>query len=152
MGHARATLTRSAVVAFASAELLGCMATAEVESPRSPSVPVEGTLEAPSPPPRQEIQEGYATWYGAAFAGRRTASGEPFDPNRLTAAHRTLPFGTWVDVTRVDTGKTVRVRITDRGPFGHADRIIDLSRGAADRIDLVRTGVTRVQLRVVEAP
>ena len=67
-------------------------------------------------------------------------------------AHRTLPFGTWVDVTRVDTGATVRVRITDRGPFGHADRIIDLSRGAADRVGLVRAGVTKVELRVVEVP
>lgn len=124
----------------------------EGEPPRSPSTPVEDRAE-PSPVlPRQEVQEGYATWYGARFAGRRTASGEPFDPSRLTAAHRTLPFGTVVDVTRVDTGVTVRVRITDRGPFGHADRIIDLSRGAAERIDLVRMGVAKVQLRVVETP
>lgn len=105
-----------------------------------------------APPSRVDVQVGYATWYGAAFAGRRTASGEPFNPLALTAAHRTLPFGTVVEVTRVDTGAQVRVRITDRGPFGHEDRIIDLSRGAAERIDLVRSGVTRVQLRVVDAP
>ena len=100
------------------------------------------------------MQEGYATWYGARFAGHKTASGEPFDPRALTAAHRTLPFGTWVEVTRVDTGQRVRVRITDRGPYGAPAqrRIIDLSRAAAERLDLVRDGVTRVELRVVEGP
>jgi rare lipoprotein A len=115
-----------------------------------PAATIEGTYEPP--PPRSEVQVGFATWYGAAFAGRRTASGEPFDPNRLTAAHRTLPFGTWVEVTRVDTGAAVRVRITDRGPFGHADRIIDLSRGAADRLDFVKSGMARVEVRVVDGP
>jgi rare lipoprotein A len=105
-----------------------------------------------APPAREEVQEGLATWYGAAFAGRRTASGEPFNPLALTAAHRSLPFGTWVEVRRVDTGASVRVRITDRGPFGHADRIIDLSRGAAERIGLLRSGVARVELRVIDAP
>jgi rare lipoprotein A len=102
--------------------------------------------------PRSEVQEGLATWYGAALAGRPTASGERFDPSKLTAAHRTLPFGTWVEVTRVDTGQSVRVRITDRGPFGHEDRIIDLSRAAAQVIDLVKRGVTQVQVRVVDGP
>jgi rare lipoprotein A len=115
-----------------------------------PGAAIEGTYDPP--PPRSEVQVGLATWYGAALAGRRTASGEPFDPLRLTAAHRTLPFGTWVEVTRVDTGAAVRVRITDRGPFGHADRIIDLSRGAAERIDLVKMGVARVELRIVDGP
>lgn len=120
-------------------------------APASPNgAVIQGSYEAP--PPRAEVQVGFATWYGAAFAGRRTASGEPFDPLRLTAAHRTLPFGTMVEVTRVDTGQTVRVRITDRGPFGHEDRIINLSRGAAERIDLVKAGVARVELRVVDAP
>jgi rare lipoprotein A len=100
------------------------------------------------------VQDGYATWYGAAFAGRRTASGEPFNPLELTAAHRTLPFGTWVEVTRVDTGASVRVRITDRGPYGAPSqhRIIDLSRGAAERIDLVKAGVARVEVRIVDGP
>jgi rare lipoprotein A len=96
---------------------------------------------------------GLASWYGSAFAGRRTANGERFDPGALTAAHKTLPFGTWVDVRRVDTGRSVRVRITDRGPNGHAaNRIIDLSRRAAEELDLVRAGVTRVELRVVRTP
>ncbi|HEY8041085.1 MAG TPA: septal ring lytic transglycosylase RlpA family protein [Polyangiaceae bacterium] len=117
---------------------------------RAPAAAMEGTYEPA--PARAEVQVGYATWYGAAFAGRPTASGERFDPGKMTAAHRTLPFGTWVEVTRVETGDRVRVRITDRGPFGHADRIIDLSRAAADAIGLVKTGVARVELRVVEGP
>jgi rare lipoprotein A len=93
-----------------------------------------------------------ATWYGGKLAGHKTASGERFDPSQMTAAHRTLPLGTWVEVTRVDTGKSVRVRINDRGPFGHADRIIDLSRAAADQLDMVRAGVAEVRVRVVDGP
>jgi rare lipoprotein A len=99
--------------------------------------------------PLRVFQVGLATWYGGKLAGHRTASGERFDPSQLTAAHRTLPFGTWVDVRRLDTGRTVRVRINDRGPFGRGDRVIDLSRGAAAQIDLVRAGVASVELRVV---
>jgi rare lipoprotein A len=95
---------------------------------------------------------GYATWYGARFAGRKTADGERFDPNKMTAAHRTLPFGTWVEVARVDTGESVRVRITDRGPWGHKDRIIDLSRAAAQVIRIEKNGPTMVRLRVVAGP
>jgi rare lipoprotein A len=110
----------------------------------------EGTREPA--PTRAEVQVGLATWYGGAFAGRSTASGERFDPGQMTAAHRHLPFGTWVEVTRIDTGQTVRVRINDRGPFGHEDRIIDLSRGAAEKIGLVKMGVTRVELRIVDGP
>ena len=97
-------------------------------------------------------QVGKATWYGGAFAGKKTSNGERFDPNLFTAAHRTLPFGTWVEVRRVDTGSTVRVRINDRGPWGHPDRIIDLSRKAAEELDIVREGVARVEVRVVSGP
>jgi rare lipoprotein A len=119
-----------------------------------PAAPSGGVVETSyeAPAPREEVQVGFATWYGSAFAGRKTASGEPFNPLAMTAAHRTLPFGTWVEITRMDTGASVRVRITDRGPFGHEDRIIDLSRAAAERLDLVKAGVTRVQLRVVDTP
>jgi rare lipoprotein A len=120
--------------------------------PRSPPSAFEGTFAPAQPAPRDEVQEGYATWYGAAFAGRKTASGERFDPSQMTAAHRQLAFGTWVEVTRVDTGQSVRVRITDRGPFGNEDRIIDLSRGAAEKIDLVKKGVAKVELRIVDGP
>jgi rare lipoprotein A len=101
---------------------------------------------------RKAGQIGLATWYGAAFAGKKTSSGERFDPNAMTAAHRKLPFGTWVEVRRVDTGTSVRVRITDRGPWGHEDRIIDLSRAAAERIGLVKERLVKVELRVVAGP
>jgi peptidoglycan lytic transglycosylase len=111
-----------------------------------------GPAPAIAPAQREDVQVGYATWYGAKFAGRRTADGERFDPNAMTAAHRTLPFGTWVEVRRVDTGETVRVRITDRGPFGHEDRIIDLSRAAARALRIIGRGLTKVALRVVPAP
>jgi rare lipoprotein A len=139
--------------------LAACVPSSDAEPPRfaPPSRPTatadDGWTDprGDAPSERAEVQTGLATWYGAAFAGRRTANGERFDPARLTAAHRTLPFGTVVDVTRVDTRATVRVRITDRGPFGHEDRIIDLSRAAAERIGLVRTGVARVELHVVGA-
>ena len=98
------------------------------------------------------VQVGEASWYGDALAGHRTASGERFNPSAMTAAHRTLPFNTWVEVTRLDTGKTVRVRITDRGPFGRHKRVIDLSKGAAAKLDMIRAGVAEVQLRVVGGP
>lgn len=94
---------------------------------------------------------GYATWYGAALAGHRTANGERFDPEQMTAAHRTLPFNTWVEVRRVETGQSVRVRITDRGPFGHPERIIDLSRAAARELGIMKLGTARVEIRVVAA-
>ncbi|MDB5220200.1 MAG: Rare lipoprotein precursor [Myxococcaceae bacterium] len=97
-------------------------------------------------------QAGLATWYGGAFAGKKTANGERFDPTKYTAAHRTLKFGTWVEVRRADTGRTVRVRINDRGPWGDDRRIIDLSRKAAEELDIVREGVSRVELRVVDGP
>lgn len=142
-----------AAILGAMAGLLGCGHATEMGFPVA-SPPAGAVIQASyeAPPPREEVQVGFATWYGAAFAGRRTASGEPFNPLAMTAAHRTLPFGTWVEVTRMDTGASVRVRITDRGPFGHDDRIIDLSRAAAERLDLVKAGLTRVQLRVVDAP
>jgi rare lipoprotein A len=93
-------------------------------------------------------QTGMATWYGKALAGHPTASGEPFRPARHTAAHPTLPFGTVVKVTRTDTGRSVRVVINDRGPYGKG-RVIDLARSAARHIDMLDAGVVPVELRVV---
>ncbi len=92
--------------------------------------------------------EGGASWYGGKFQGRRTASGEIFDTNKLTAAHKTLPFGTKVRVTDLESAKSVIVRINDRGPFVE-DRIIDLSRAAADIIGLTPRGVGRVRIEIV---
>lgn len=92
---------------------------------------------------------GIASYYADEFNGRKTASGEVYDMNEMTAAHRTLPFGTKVKVTNVDTGKSVVVRINDRGPFKD-DRVIDLSLGAAKQLGLISTGTARVILQIVE--
>ena len=96
-------------------------------------------------------ETGIASWYGVPYDGRPTASGEIFDMEKLTAAHRALPFETWVEITNLSNGKQVNVRITDRGPFVHG-RIIDLSMGAARQIDMVRAGTARVRLKVIDPP
>jgi rare lipoprotein A len=96
-------------------------------------------------PSRQPIARGMASWYGPRFHGRRTASGERYDMHALTAAHKTLPFGTRVRVRSVHTGKEVVVRINDRGPYQHS-RIIDLSLGAISALGLRHRGVTEVVL------
>ena len=95
-------------------------------------------------------QIGVASWYGPGFHGRRTANGEVYDQYGLTAAHRTLPHGTWVEVTNLATDRSVRVRINDRGPYVD-DRVIDLSYTAAQRIDMLRSGIAPVRVEVVEA-
>lgn len=95
------------------------------------------------------FERGTASWYGGKFHGRKTASGERYDMHELTAAHRTLAFGTIVQVVRVDNGESVVVRITDRGPFVDG-RIIDLSRAAAMEIDMVRDGLAQVDLYLLE--
>ncbi|MEJ2668678.1 MAG: septal ring lytic transglycosylase RlpA family protein [Deinococcales bacterium] len=97
------------------------------------------------------VQVGLASWYGPNFAGRLTSDGEIFDPSKLTAAHRTLPFGTLVKVTNLVNGRSVVVRINDRGPY-KANRIIDLSRAAAEAIDMVRMGVAKVRLEPLSLP
>ena len=93
--------------------------------------------------------QGLASWYGGKFHGRLTSSGEVFDTNTMTAAHKTLPFGTIVKVTNEDNGKTAIVKINDRGPFVEG-RIIDLSRAAATELDMVGSGVARVSLEIVD--
>lgn len=89
---------------------------------------------------------GMASWYGSE-SGSRTASGEHFDPDGITAAHRSLPFGTRIVVTDMHTGRSVRVRVTDRGPARWTGRIIDLSRGAARRLGMIKRGTARVCLQ-----
>ena len=91
---------------------------------------------------------GSASWYGGQFHGRKTANGERFNMNGLTAAHRSLPFGTKVRVTNQKNGKSVVVRINDRGPFV-GKRVIDLSRGAANAVGMLGTGVAKVKLDVL---
>ncbi len=92
---------------------------------------------------------GEATFYAAYFEGRPTASGEPYDGRAMTAAHKTLPFGTKVKVTALDSGETAVVRINDRGPFVDG-RIIDLSRKAAEQLGMVHDGAAEVQLQILE--
>lgn len=108
----------------------------------------------PPPPPTSRIgaeQTGLASWYGEPHHGRLTASGEVFNMNALTAAHRTLPLGTRLLVTDLESGKSVEVRVNDRGPFV-GDRILDLSYAAARALGGVGRGVIRVRLRVLEVP
>lgn len=95
---------------------------------------------------------GKATYYSDSLAGRSMASGELYDPNRAQAAHRTLPFGTIVRVTRVGSNDKVVVRIADRGPYGAKGRIIDVSHAAAERLGIIRAGVADVRVEVLEIP
>lgn len=95
--------------------------------------------------PTDGAQVGMASWYGPKFHGRPTASGEVFNMYQLTAAHRTLPLDTWVYVTNLENGRSIQVRVNDRGPFVRG-RIIDLSYAAARAIDMVRDGVVRVRV------
>jgi rare lipoprotein A len=93
-------------------------------------------------------ERGIASWYGEDFHGWMTANGEIYDMEALTAAHRTLPLGTWVLVTNVENGKQVRVRINDRGPYLYG-RVLDLSLAGARELDMVEIGVAAVQIEVV---
>jgi rare lipoprotein A len=118
-------------------------------------VPVEG-LQQVAPPVRVatgspavvKVIRGKASWYGPGFYGRRTANGERFTRGTLTAAHRTLPFGTRVRVTNLHNGRTTVVRINDRGPF-HGNRVIDLAHGAAAEVGLTASGLAPVKLEVL---
>jgi len=105
---------------------------------------------APAPTLRlASVSQGTASWYGPGFYGNRTASGEVFRPGTLTAAHRSLPFGTRVRVTNLWNGRTTVVRINDRGPF-HGGRIIDLAHGAAQELGVTASGVADVKLEVLQ--
>jgi rare lipoprotein A len=136
-------------------------------APETPEPPDLEVSEAPDPveplpPPRRpaapldsapdSVATGEASWYGEPYHGRPTASGEIYDKNKLTAAHRTLPFDTWVRVENELNGLEVDVRINDRGPFV-TGRIVDLSEAAAREIDMLGDGVVPVSVRVVrESP
>jgi hypothetical protein len=96
-------------------------------------------------------QQGKASWYGTYHHGRKTASGERFNMNGLSAAHRTLPLGTLIEVTNKDTGKSVTVKVNDRGPY-HGNRILDLSKGAANQLGMLKSGVGNIQISVLSKP
>jgi rare lipoprotein A len=120
-------MTRSSTALAITAVVLGCTLGA-----------IPAAAEETKP-----IQAGAASWYGPGFHGKKTANGERFNTNDLTAAHKTLPFGTQLRVTNERTGKSVVVRINDRGPYAHG-RVIDLSKAAADAVGI--SGVGKVTL------
>ena len=131
-------------IAFAVIVVLSCVACGKHVKARAPvQPPVAAVIGA--------TENGNASWYGVPYNGRPAASGEIYDMEQLTAAHRTLPFQTWVEVTNLSNGRHVTVRINDRGPFVDG-RIIDLSLAAARAVDLVRAGVAPVRLRIVAGP
>ena len=109
------------------------------------------TQETIPPIPTRKFQLGKASWYGHLFQHKKTASGEPYDMHDFTAAHRTLPLGSWVKVTNLKNDKSVMVRINDRGPVTKS-RILDLSYGAAMILGLRDTGVAKVRLDLIETP
>lgn len=155
-GSLRFSVVYGVGIAVLSLVLSGCTGLAGRKNLPPPVVRV------PSPPPqvkkevqvKEEVPEpegvkiqqiGVASWYGAYHHGRKTASGETFDQNKLTAAHRTLPLGTEAVVTCLETGKSVEVSINDRGPYIKG-RKIDLSRAAAEKIGMVRKGLAKVKI------
>jgi rare lipoprotein A len=126
---------------------LGCSSRGEAPSLVSAPLP---SAEAPPPKPAPR-QIGRASWYGPYHHGRKTANGEIYDMNALTAAHRTLPLGTRVRVTNLQNGRTVVVRLNDRGPYIDG-RIIDLSRKAAQVLGMVEKGLAEVSIEVLTSP
>ncbi len=165
-------MRRSAAVLAAVLVLTGCGVFGYPGQAPAPTAAPSGT--APSAPAREprptrgnrpeyevfgvryrvlDSAEGYdetgvASWYGEEFHGRSTSSGEPYDMNAMTAAHRTLPLPTYVEVTNLENGRVIVVRVNDRGPF-HGDRLIDLSYAAARELEIVANGTARVRVRAL---
>lgn len=112
------------------------------------SYKVNGTRYYPQKEIKPFVEKGRASWYGKAFHGRATTSGERYDMHEMTAAHKTLPIPSYVKVRNLDNGREVVVRINDRGPF-HGDRIIDLSYAAAEKLGYVKRGIAHVQIEQI---
>jgi rare lipoprotein A len=141
---------------FATAGLALLLSLPSHTHAQSASAPAAAAEPAPAAAPAAKVamsadaSEGKVAYYGRKFAGRKTASGERFNPNALTMAHKTLPMGTMVRVTNLKNNKSVVVRVNDRGP-STADRIGDLSQAAAGKIKMLRSGVIDAKLEVVGA-
>ncbi|MDQ2777810.1 MAG: septal ring lytic transglycosylase RlpA family protein [Acidobacteriota bacterium] len=120
-------------------------------APQPPYSSARGRITAPPSVAIGYSEEGIASWYGIPYNGRQAADGEIYDMETLVAAHRTMPFNTWLKITNLANEKTVNVRVIDRGPFVEG-RMIDLSKAAAREIDLLGPGIGRVRLEVVAAP
>lgn len=143
----RARLSLSAACAFALAALSVPNGLAHAEKS---TVSAVGEIASAVERGIHKVQEGVVSWYGAAFHDRKTASGERFDSNGYTMAHPTLPFGTAVKVTNLRNGRSVVVRVNDRGPHV-GQRIADLSRAAAAQLGFLKRGVVRARIEVVDA-
>ena len=118
-----------------------------------PATPTRAHAPAPSDDrPALEVLTGRASYYSDRLAGRHTANGDVYDPSALTAASRDLPFGTEVRVVRVDTGASVVVRVNDRGPHRDHSRILDLSRAAAEALDMISAGVIEIRAEIIARP
>jgi rare lipoprotein A len=146
-----ATVPSAALFGFAGLHSMTPMpaAAAVISMPATPVAPSTALPDPlPDRAPEAPLKAVEASYYGKGFAGKPTASGERFNPENLTAAHRTLPFGTIVKVTHAATGKSVTVEINDRGPF-HGNREIDLSTAAARDIGMIASGTAMVTLDVI---
>src|SRR5271157_3205950 len=139
-------LRLSVAVALVAILLAGCAH--KKHARRTPPPPAPSPSAVPKP---GYTETGVASWYGHPYHGRRAANGEIYDMEKLTAAHRTLPFDTWLRVENLGNSKSVEVRITDRGPFVEG-RMIDLSHAAARAIDMIGPGVARVRIEVIRTP
>lgn len=149
----------AAIAAFLPALLAGCGPSADAPVPAAEltQTPRTATFVPTGTAPRllgkivpHYEATGSASWYGDELRGRRTASGEPFDPDAITAAHRSLPLLSHIEVTALDTGRSIIARVNDRGPFSN-DRLVDLSHGAARLLGISGDGHARVRIRRVDA-
>ena len=124
---------------------------AKIEIPAEEPSVIEKLNTVASNTVRKFSQTGMASWYGRQFHGRKTASGETFDMNAMTAAHRSLPLNCYIRVTNKTNGKSVVVKVNDRGPF-HGNRVVDLSYGAAKRLGITNAGTAKVSIERVAGP
>lgn len=124
---------------------------AKIEIPEDEPSVIEKLNTVASNTVRKFSQTGTASWYGRQFHGRKTASGETFDMNGMTAAHRSLPLNCYIRVTNKNNGKSVVVKVNDRGPF-HGNRVLDLSYGAAKQIGITNAGTAKVSIERVQGP
>ncbi len=139
---------RNCALVAAAVFLASCAAAPRPAETSAPSA--VAAAPAPAPAPCTAYRElGIASWYGKEFHGRRTASGETFDMNGLSAAHRTLPLGTFIRVINLDNYKSLKVKVNDRGPFAR-NRVLELSYGAAKELGFVEMGTVRVKIETVE--
>lgn len=129
-----------AILLISALALPGCSSQQEAGGQNQPTPPPQGSVTKPL---HKEV--GEASWYGPGLQGKETANGETFDQKELTAAHPTLPMGTKAQVTNLENGKNVEVRINDRGPFV-GDRVIDVSKAVAKKLDMQKDGTTQVKI------